>query len=66
VRLASGKELGSKGLQVVPAGDRVIVAMPGGGGMGPPNERDPAAVRRDIRLGYVTKTAARAEYGFDD
>src|SRR5580704_14016895 len=33
VRLASGKELGSKGLQVVPAGDRLVVEMPGGGGM---------------------------------
>jgi N-methylhydantoinase B len=65
VRLASGKELGPKGLQVVPPGDRVIVSMPGGGGMGAPSERDPAAIRRDIRLGYITEEAARLEYGFE-
>src|SRR3984957_4545453 len=46
VRLASGGELGPKGLQVVPAGARGIVLMPGGGGMGPAAARDPAAVRR--------------------
>jgi N-methylhydantoinase B/oxoprolinase/acetone carboxylase alpha subunit len=65
VHLASGAELGPKGLQVVPAGDRVVVSMPGGGGMGPPAERDPAAIRRDIRLGYVTAEAARRDYGFE-
>jgi N-methylhydantoinase B len=65
VRLASGKELGPKGLQVVPAGDRVIVSMPGGGGMGEPAERDTEAVRRDVRLGYVTEAAARRDYGAD-
>jgi len=66
VRLASGGELGPKGLQVVPSGDRVIVSMPGGGGMGHPAERDPGAIRRDVQLGYVTREAARREYGFED
>ena len=65
VRLASGKEMGPKGLQVVPAGDRIVVSMPGGGGMGVPAERDPEAIRRDIRLGYVTEEAARRDYGFN-
>src|SRR3984957_18749317 len=51
VRLASGGELGPKGLQVVPAGARGIVLMPGGGGMGNPAERDKEAIQRDIRLG---------------
>jgi N-methylhydantoinase B len=63
VRLASGTELGPKGLQVVPAGDRVIVSMPGGGGMGPPAEREPATIRRDIRLGYISREAAERDYG---
>ena len=64
VRLASGAALGSKGLQVVPPGDRVIVSMPGGGGMGPAADRDPDSVRRDIQLGYITEDAARRDYGF--
>jgi N-methylhydantoinase B len=61
--LVSGAELKAKGLAVVPAGDRLLVEMPGGGGMGPPAERDPEAVRRDVRLGYLTPEAAERDYG---
>jgi N-methylhydantoinase B len=64
VRLASGAELGPKGLQVIPAGDRVIVSMPGGGGMGDPKDRDPLAVQRDVHLGYVTPEAAERDYSY--
>ena len=35
IRLASGAKLKGKGKQVVPAGDAVILALPGGGGYGP-------------------------------
>jgi N-methylhydantoinase B len=54
VALKSGAALKPKGLQIIPAGDRLIVQMPGGGGMGPAAERDPEAAARDIRLGYVS------------
>jgi N-methylhydantoinase B len=64
--LKSGKELPPKGLAVVPSGDRLVVEMPGGGGMGPAEERDPEAVRRDVRLGYVSREAAQALYGVDE
>jgi N-methylhydantoinase B len=37
--------------------------MPGGGGMGSPAERDPEAVRRDVRLGYLSAEAAKRDYG---
>lgn len=61
--LASGATLKAKGLGVVPAGDRLIIEMPGGGGMGAPSERDPAAVRLDVRAGYVSAEAAERDYG---
>jgi len=61
--LKSGAELKPKGLQVVPAGDRLVIEMPGGGGMGPAAERDPEAVRRDVRLGYLSAGAAKRQYG---
>src|SRR6202042_395481 len=51
VSLKSGTELKPKGWQVVPAGERLVIEMPGGGGMGLPSARDPDAVRRDVRLG---------------
>jgi N-methylhydantoinase B len=60
--LASGAVLKAKGLGVVPRGDRLIVEMPGGGGMGDPQERDLAAVRKDVRLGYVSAEAALRDY----
>ena len=63
--LASGAVLRAKGLGVVPPGDRLIVEMPGGGGMGDPKERDPAALRTDVRLGYLSAEAAARDYGFD-
>ena len=48
------------------AGDRLIVRSPGGGGYGPPEERDRGLIRRDIELGYVTAEAAAAAYGYDE
>lgn len=44
-------------------GERVRLQTPGGGGYGDPRGRAPEAVRRDIRLGYVSAEAARAAYG---
>ncbi len=61
--LKSGATLKAKGLGVVPAGDRLIIEMPGGGGMGPASERNPESVRRDVRLGYLSPEAAKRHYG---
>jgi N-methylhydantoinase B len=44
-------------------GERVRLETPGGGGFGPPAERDPAEVARDVRLGYVSEAKARELYG---
>jgi N-methylhydantoinase B len=52
-----------KGLSVVPPSDRLVVEMPGGGGMGAAKQRDPEAVRRDVRLGYVSREASQMQYG---
>ena len=46
-------------------GDVVSIRTPGAGGYGPPEERDPEAVRRDIRLGKVSREAAIEEYGLE-
>ncbi|HKG24402.1 MAG TPA: hypothetical protein VKB09_02090, partial [Thermomicrobiales bacterium] len=36
---------------------------PGGGGYGDPFRREPQAVLTDVRNGWVSADAARAEYG---
>ena len=40
------------------AGDVVIERTAGGGGYGDPLERDPQAVVRDVRFGYVSAASA--------
>jgi N-methylhydantoinase B len=44
-------------------GDIECLYTAGGGGFGPPWERDPELVRRDVLGGYVSIGAAREAYG---
>ena len=48
--------------QALKPGDRLRMALPGGGGFGDPFTREPARVARDVALGYVTRDAAAADY----
>ncbi len=43
--------------------DRVAWQLGGGGGYGDPMQRDPTLVTRDVQMGYVTRNAAREDYG---
>ena len=63
LRLASGRRLRGKGQQTIPRGDTLLIEMPGGGGLGDPKKRDPQHVLADVKLGLVTREAARADYG---
>lgn len=56
VALDDGTKLRPKGWQHVPAGQRLVLELPGGGGFGDPAKRSPDAMAEDIRKGYVTKT----------
>jgi N-methylhydantoinase B len=62
VMLNTGERLRTKGYQVIPDGARLVLHMPGGGGMGDPAARDPALVARDVRDGAVSVADARALY----
>lgn len=44
-------------------GDVVEFFTPGGGGFGPPAQRDPTALAADVEKGFVTAGAARRLYG---
>lgn len=63
--LRSGPRLKGKGIQPVPAGDRLLIRTPGGGGFGDPTQRDPAAVRADLRAGLISPQTARDAYGVE-
>ena len=43
-------------------GQRLRLETPGGGGYGIAIDRDPEAVAKDVRLGYVTQAAAERDY----
>ncbi|MDF2116330.1 hydantoinase B/oxoprolinase family protein [Roseiarcaceae bacterium H3SJ34-1] len=49
----------------VQPGDVICMEVGGGGGYGPPERRSRDLVSRDIARGYISKEAARSDYGFD-
>jgi N-methylhydantoinase B len=44
-------------------GDAITIRAGGGGGFGPPHEREPERVLHDVREGYVSIEAAAEKYG---
>ncbi len=53
VYLDDGTPFSAKGKQLVPAGRRLVLELPGGGGFGDPADRDADAIANDIDQGYV-------------
>ena len=62
VELKSGAPLRAKGFQIVPDGERLVLHLPGGGGMGDPTKRDPALVAQDVRDGLISVLSAERNY----
>ena len=59
------KPLKSKGMDKLKKGDLVSLRLPGAGGYGDPRDRDPEAIRRDVRDGKVSPEKAKEEYGVE-
>lgn len=55
VALDDGTKLRPKGWQFVPAGKRLVLNAPGGGGYGDPANRTAESRAEDLRKGYVTE-----------
>ncbi|MBU8539941.1 hydantoinase B/oxoprolinase family protein [Falsiroseomonas tokyonensis] len=58
-----GTTIRTKGFQIVPKGKRLLLNLPGGGGMGDPKQRDRALVARDVADGLISPEQAKALYG---
>ena len=63
IRNGEERRLGAKVTIDVEPGDVISYRTCGGGGYGPPGERDPELVLRDVREGKVSIERARAVYG---
>lgn len=66
VELSDGTKLRAKGRQLVKNGQRLRLSLPGGGGYGAAEARDPAKVTDDIVQGFISDEQARAIYGASD
>ena len=51
------------GMMHIQAGERMASIHGGGGGYGPPTEREPERVGKDVIEGYVTRERAENVYG---
>ena len=64
IRGSEERRLSAKGTVELEAGDVVSYRTCGGGGYGPPEERDRELVARDVREGKVSAERAREVYGW--
>jgi N-methylhydantoinase B len=53
----NGKPAHAKRQHVINKGDTILLATPGGGGLGDPKKRNPARVEEDLKQGYITDDA---------
>ncbi|WP_458190368.1 hydantoinase B/oxoprolinase family protein [Haladaptatus sp. NG-WS-4] len=60
-----GERLPGKTVIELDPGTVVSIRTPGAGGHGDPDNRDPAAIRRDIELEKISRETARAVYGYE-
>lgn len=66
VSISDGTAIMDKGIYEIPAGERLTLQTPGGGGFGDPTKRDRAAVAQDLSHGLITADAAKTIYQLDD
>ena len=59
-------QIAGKSVHRLSDGEIISIRTPGGGGYGDPNERDPEAIRADIRLGKLSRAVAIEQYGLEE
>ena len=59
----TGRQLPPKGRQYIKPNERILLHLPGGGGIGHPHERPTELVRQDVLDGIISAEQALEQYG---
>ncbi|MDA8750654.1 hydantoinase B/oxoprolinase family protein [Planktomarina temperata] len=62
VHITDGTTISDKGIYRIPAGERLVLQTPGGGGFGNPTDRDGSALAQDLSDGLISDEAATNLY----
>jgi len=55
--------LATKAVHTIPPGDRIVLELPGGGGVGDPARRTKSRVDADLAAGLISAAGAARDYG---
>ena len=62
--LTDGSSFTDKAVYRVPPGERILLELPGGGGLGNPQNREIQKIEEDLEAGYISREGAKKDYGY--
>ncbi|NBR20069.1 MAG: hypothetical protein EBT88_07015 [Proteobacteria bacterium] len=64
--LSDGTSFNDKAVYRVPPGERILLELPGGGGLGNPQNREIQKIEEDLEAGYISRKGAKKDYGYGE
>ena len=64
--LSDGSSFTDKAVYRVPPGERILLELPGGGGLGNPQNREIHKIKEDLEEGYISREGAKKDYGYGE
>ena len=64
--LSDGTSFNDKAVYRVPPGERILLELPGGGGLGNPQNREIQKIEEDLEAGYISREGAKNDYGYGE
>ena len=64
--LTDGSSFTDKAVYRVPPGERILLELPGGGGLGNPQNREIQKIEEDLEAGYISREGAKKDYGYGE
>ena len=64
--LSDGTSFNDKAVYRVSPGERILLELPGGGGLGNPQNREIQKIEEDLEAGYISRKGAKKDYGYGE